>query len=416
LDIQTELQSTCPDYVVYVPQSDSGDTGNEHFLVFDGPDGALMAIWTQSTFEGMPDQHTAFARSDDEGLTWSPPRTIAGPDPQAGVGMASWAFPMVSRSGRIYVLFSRHIGINDYATHTTGLMGGIYSDDAGATWSPERTVPMPRSKWDNPDPSIPANWIVWQKPLRLSAGKYLAGFTRWISPTIRPASPVSSWIGHASVVEFMRFANLDDDPEIDAFRIDFFASDDDALQVGFPDHPEVSVVQEPSLVSLPDGRLFCAVRTSTGHPYYTLSTDEGRTWQAPEPMRQSDDGPLFLHPLSPCPIYQVDAGEYFFLLHNHDGHFEEWGPTDTSWHRRPICIARGLFDPDARQPIRFSEPRFLMDNGGLPLGHGSGRSDLAMYASVTIRNQIPVLWYPERKFFLLGKRLTREYLASLDGG
>jgi len=37
-----------------------------------------------------------------------------------------------------------------------------------------------------------------------------------------------------------------------------------------------------------------------------------------------------------------------------------------------------------------------------------------MYASVTVRNKIPVLWYPERKFFLLGKRLTREFLASLE--
>ena len=29
---------------------------------------------------------------------------------------------------------------------------------------------------------------------------------------------------------------------------------DDALRIGFPEHPELSVVQEPSLVALPDRR------------------------------------------------------------------------------------------------------------------------------------------------------------------
>lgn len=416
MDIPTELGRTRPDYVVYVPRGDGSDTGNEHFLVFDGPDGALMAVWTQSTFEGMPDQHIVFARSDDEGETWTAPRTLAGPDPGVGLHMASWGFPLVSRSGRIYVLYSRHIGVNDYARHTTGLMAGVYSDDAGRTWSSERTVPMPRSRWDHPDAAVPANWIVWQKPLRLSEGRYIAGFTRWVSPAVRAPRPIGSWIADASVVEFMRFENLDDDPEIDRLTVRFFARDDEALQVAFPGHPETSVVQEPSLVGLPDGRLFCALRTSTGHPYYTLSADGGRSWRAPEPMLRRDGGTALRQPLSPCPIYQVDEGEYFFLLHGHDGHFEQWGPTDTSWHRRPVCIARGLHRPGAHQPIWFSEPQVLMDNGGVPLGHGKGRADLAMYASVTVRANGPVLWYPERKYFLLGRRIRRDFLAGLTIG
>ena len=57
-DLAVELQRTKPDYVVYVPKSTDGstfDTGNEHFLVFDGPDGSMMAVWTQSTYEGIKD-------------------------------------------------------------------------------------------------------------------------------------------------------------------------------------------------------------------------------------------------------------------------------------------------------------------------------------------------------------------------
>ena len=68
VDLQQEIQRTRPDYVVYVPKSWDGstfDTGNEHFLVFDGPDNSLMAVWTQSSFEGAGDHRIMFSRSAD---------------------------------------------------------------------------------------------------------------------------------------------------------------------------------------------------------------------------------------------------------------------------------------------------------------------------------------------------------------
>ena len=43
-NLKRELQRTDPDYIVYVPKSLDGstfDTGNEHFLVFDGPKTSL---------------------------------------------------------------------------------------------------------------------------------------------------------------------------------------------------------------------------------------------------------------------------------------------------------------------------------------------------------------------------------------
>ena len=160
LDIPKEVERTHPDYRVYLPRSSDGsegDSGNEHFLVFDGPDGSLMVVWTQSTYEGRPDQHIVFSRSEDGGTTWSTPKTIAGggADPRTGRGMASWGFPLVSGSGRIYVLFNQHIGLNDIFSHTTGGMGGIYSDDSGRTWSGIETVPMAGSSWDIRTRDIP---------------------------------------------------------------------------------------------------------------------------------------------------------------------------------------------------------------------------------------------------------------------
>ncbi len=419
IDLKEELSRTNPDFVVFEPDCFEGagmNTGNEHFLVFLGPDGAHMAVWTQSTFEGQPNQRIVFSRENDDG-TWTPPAQVAGKppdaDPKSPAGMASWGFPLVSKSGRITVLYNRHIGVNDVFSHTTGLMCGKFSDDAGQSWSEEQTIPMPRTRWDNPDPAVPANWIVWQKPLRLSEGKHLAGFTRWVSPTRRPAAPISVWWAHASVVEFMRFENLDDDPDPADLEISTFATDGDALQAPLIGHLEHSVIQEPAVVPLPDGRLFCIMRTTQGCPYYAVSADAGRTWTTPEPLLQADNAPRLPHPCSPCPIYRLSDGRFVFFYHNHDGRFQQWGPTDTTWHRRPICVSVGEFRPGARQPVWFSEPRFMMDNAGVPLGYGNGRTDLALYASHTVHDGADVLWYPERKFFLLGRELGDGLLGGL---
>lgn len=412
------LKSTKPDHVVFVPKlgEDVSDTGNEHFLVFDGPDGSLMAVWTQSTSEGKPDQHIVFTRSDDEGATWAAPRVIAGPAKPGAEPIASWGFPLVSRKGRIYVLYSRHAGVVDTFFHTTGRLEGIWSDDHGKTWSAPRTVPVRRSSRDNPDPAVPANCITWQKPLRLTKdGKYLAGLTRWTSKAVAK-NPTPSWISHDSRVEFMRFDNLDDHPDADKLEIRWAAADDAALAVPFPGHPGVSACQEPAIVKLPDGRLFCVMRTAAGSPYWSVGTDDGLTWTAPRPLLRKDGGAPLPHPLSPCPIYDVGgneagSGRYALFIHNHDGHYQGYGPTDTTFHRRPIHLVAGTYRAGAHQPVEFGEPRFFMDHDGAPLGPpgSKGRMDLALYASLTVRKGRAVLWYPERKFFLLGRTIGEDW-------
>lgn len=92
-------------------------------------------------------------------------------------------------------------------------------------------------------------------------------------------------------------------------------------------------LQEPGLLELPDGTLFCHMRTVYGFQYQSVSTDGGRTWSAPEPAL------LFPSPDSPMRI--SDLGERVLAVFNpttHDlvgGALTPWG---SPW-RSPLVLA-----------------------------------------------------------------------------
>ena len=95
----------------------------------------------------------------------------------------------------------------------------------------------------------------------------------------------------------MRFENIDDDPEPKDIRIAYSAWGDEALRVPHYANPMLSVAQEPSLVRLPDERLFCVMRTMSGYIWYSLSNDDGLTWCNPRPLLRRDHGLPILEPL-----------------------------------------------------------------------------------------------------------------------
>jgi hypothetical protein len=108
---------------------------------------------------------------------------------------------------------------------------------------------------------------------------------------------------------------------------------------------------------------------------------------------------------------EAGSGRYVLFIHGHDGNYQGWGPTDSSYHRRPIQIVTGRFQAGADQPVWFDEPRFFFDHDGVALGKPKtrGRLDLALYASFTVQKGRAVLWYPDRKFFLLGRVIGPEW-------
>ena len=216
----------------------------------------------------------------------------------------------------------------------------------------------------------------------------------------------------------MRFENLDDGPAYENLKITWLPGDEAGLEVTHPTTGRSSS-SEPSVVLLPDGRLFTTMRTWTGEIWFSVSGDDGRTWRKPAIMQYQDDGEPVLHPLAPCPIYALQDGRYLLLFHHNNGHVgshnqreADWKTNHLNYLRHPAFIAVGEFRPRARQPIWFSAPRQILDTQGVIIGPKKS-AEIATYTSLTEWRGQRVLWYPDRKYYLLGKYLPDALLADM---
>lgn len=406
-----EIYRSHPDIIVYSPGSDN-DTDNEHFLVFQSPQSGLIALWTQSSCEGYGNNHIVLSRSQDS-KQWSAPVIVAGPETTDKDGrQASWQFPVVSKRGRIYLFYLQESDTYDLDRATSGHMGCKYSDDDGYSWSEPELITMPRNRFDHPDSSKPKNWIVWQIPIRDSKGNVLVGYTHWTSP-IHYGKPPAGWYSKDSRCRFFRIENIDDNPRPNEIKIDWFENDTRGLEVPFPGRDNVSVCQEPSLALLPDGRIFCTMRTFTGYIYYSISDDDGETWRSPEILREHDSGNPILQPIASCPVYPLQDGRFVLIHHNNDGHIGEYGPEDALHNRRPAFIRVGRFLKSAHQPIVFGPAYQILDTDDVCIGPKQ-TNEIATYPSLTEYRGERILWYPDRKYFLLGKILSDSDMDPYD--
>lgn len=388
--LQHQIRFTEPEYVMYIPKYKDYESDNVHLHVVDHPQfGGLIAFWTQSTEEGAGDNHTMMARSRDSGKTWSEAKFILGarPTPDKSDMQAHWAFPAVSRSGRIYLFYYRETGVVDFSRMITGVFACVYSDDFGDTWSESYDIPLRQTRFDRFGQN--QNNCCYQIPRRFADGKYLFGYTKMNKCVVD---------GHKtqdSRVYFVRFENLDDDPHPKDLKLANLPDDEDGITV--PHRDGLSFVEEPCIAQLPDGRLICTLRTRVGSAYYTVSDDLGHTWRKPEPLL-FDDGTPFVHPVSPCPIYHLGSGKYAVLYHG--------AVSDNIYYpRNPLDRVYGQFDAAAHQPVRFSAADRQLYMSLPEEGRKLGQWGLAMYGCHVKQDGRDILWYPDRKFFLLGKEL-----------
>ena len=396
-----EWKRSSPDYAVYLPQKFIGrDTDNVVLLVAPTINGNLLATWTQGTYEAADNSSQVVSRSEDGGETWSIPDEIDGPN-EAPYHCAFYGFPVVSNSGRIYIFYIKRQEHCDIDSNSHGVMGCRYSDDEGKTWAPRQEIQMNRRPWDHDDPKVPANWIGWVNAIRDSKGRWLWAYGRWNQFQ-------DNYKKDSAFLEFMRFDNIDEGPDPKNIKITWM-----------PDEPIEGIPKggmEPCPVLLPDGRLFMILRTGVGCVYYTISEDDGATWQPTEPMLYRDGGERVLNPTSPPPLFALKDGRFLQQTHNNDGSASS-GPQPNwsrpySFSRRSLFLSVGEYRSNARQPIWFSQPKLFADSDGVSAGV-QNRTETGTYDSLTEHNGKRILWYPDRKHFLLGKEVTDEWLADM---
>ena len=266
--------------------------------------------------------------------------------------MASWGYPLVSHKGRIYVLYSQHIGRVDNFPHHTGWLHGIYSDDNGATWSKAQNVPVARSINDNPDPTMPPNMLCWQKPLRLGktaispasrAGRASQCARTRPSRGSRPTCASNSCASRTSTISPNR--RLED-------QLVHVERQGAGSAVPRPSRSERLPGTDAGEVT--HGPLFCIIRTASGSPFWSVSSDTGK----PGPRRGDYFARMaarhcsirFRPARSTISRQHRRSGHYALFIHNHDGHYQAMArltPATTA-ARFALCIEPSKPGPISR--------------------------------------------------------------------
>ncbi len=412
--------------LAYVPQNFSGPGAcNQHFLVVKTPPGTFLGFWTQSTFENAGDQRVVVSRSTDRGRTWSPPQTIDGPEPgdAVGTGLASWGFPVLAPNllpngrHRVYYIYNKNLGYDDAREDTTGAVRCRFSDDDGFTWSDASfDFPIAPSAISHPDAAVPPNWIVYQNIFVTPENHVLAPFTRWASHTYDPAVKLGlNLLEHWSEVWFLRFENILSERDPNKLIVTTWPKAEHGIQVESPYRPGVSVAQEPTVQALDDGRLICVFRSLRGVNCYALSDDDGRSWSKASVLRYGPGGNPILNPVVPSPLYRLHDGRYLLLFYNNDGTANGGkSPADSKYNRYPVWLTVGRQIPGEKDhPLRFGPPKVFATSNGVMLPYTCG-TQVAVYPSLVDDGAERILFYPDRKHYLLGKYITDDWLRDCD--
>ena len=296
----------------------------------------LCVFTTSGEREGSKSQYIMATRSRDLGQTWSDPVPIE--DPQGPE--ASWAMPLLTRFGRVYVFYT--FNGDEIRTlpdgkgmraDTHGWYCYRFSDDEGQTWSERCRLPMRVTACDRGNDFGGKVQMFWGigKPITLNNTAYFA------------FSKLSRYFLIDSEGWFYRSPNVLDEPQLDKVVWELLPEGDHGLR-----HPDFgSVQEEQNLVPLDNGALYCVYRTTQGHIAESYSHDGARTWSEPRWMRYAD-GRLIKHPRA-CPrIWRAANGRYLLWFHNHGG--KDFADRNPAW------IAGGI---DHGGTILWSQPEIL---------------------------------------------------------
>jgi hypothetical protein len=386
---------------IYLPtRSTKNDRCNQQVVGIVTKAGSYLATWTMASEESKPDQRIAISRSTDKGRNWSAAQIIAGDSAKyPGAASYSWLF-QVPKTGRIYCFYLK----NDPIVITvrrdiTGWLKWQYSDDDGVTWHRVNAkFDMGRGEWTSDDSDVPTSFIGIYAPHTTSWGDVLFSFARY-GLKEKGDRKYGSWM---TEVYFMRLDNIltESDPEKLTFTI-------------LPDTPRGLRIKrsngmfwgnEPSWIELSDGRLLTAIRTRNDAVYYALSSDRGKTWTEPAPLRYRDGGDLVSNPNAPCPIVKLSDGRIVLMFYNAK-------QSNTFGPRNPVWISVATEELQSDQPIRLGRPvKFMEVSDNPPLG--ATYVQIASYSSFAEHDGRLLLFYNDCKHWVLFKHVPDSLLLD----
>ena len=359
-------------------------TGREPFANQQGqvvitPAGTWVCGWTRAR-EGAPDDQAAVvARSTDDGRTWGQPIVVEGPT-EASLTPSSLQLFAVPHTGRLYAFYWWHAWPNPPCD--PGSLYMRYSDDDGRSWSRPHPpasrryqLPMPRHAAVDEEDQPLHGWSSGL-PKIMPDGRVVFTFAK-----IRP-STVAPWLEARRRIE-----ERSSDPEeahasvwhTQAFLMvaENLLSQTDPLKIAFTVLPEGSagvcarlprgVVSGDELCveALANGDWLGTFRTPAGCLYFATSSDGGRTWGSPQPLRFCHGGPAIPHPNSSLALSRLADGRFVLLLHNNAGDANGGvGPWDHSRVCTPLWVAVGreLRHRTTGQRIVWGAPKVIVDN------------------------------------------------------
>ncbi len=328
-------------------------------------DGNWLCVMTTGPGpEGDCRQHVAATVSSDQGRTWSQLIDI---EPM-GPPEASWAMPLKTPSGRVYVFYTYNkdnvqklpgwASPGRHRVDTLGHLAYKYSDDHGRTWSRQRYyVPMRKMTIDYENGYGGEVMFFWGvgKPIIHGNIVYLG---------VAKVGDFNS-VGFMAESEgvFLKSNNILE--ELDPGKIHWETLPDGDMGLRSPKGP---IADENNVAALSDGSLYATYRTMEGRSGQAYSRDGGYTWEDRQYASYSPGGRWLKHPRAATFVRKCSHGRFILWFHNHGRRwYQDRNPAWIAggverdgyihWSQPEICLY------DDNPETRISYPDFIEEDG-----------------------------------------------------
>jgi sialidase-1 len=276
------------------------------------------------------------------------------------------------RDGRIMFAYTAYYSDGRGGDDDPANIVAVFSDDDGRTWGKERIVVVNEGKWNVMSVSL----------LRLQNGRiaifYLCKNSSFdCRPWVRFSDDEGeTWSEPVATMHRLGYFVLNNDRAVQLKSGRIILPLSHHYNVVMADNPEkVSIegrglfcvvmsddngatwqegserwqlpsgpgyLQEPGVVELADGRVWCFMRTNIGRQWQSFSSDQGETWSVPKPSRfQSPRAPMSVkrNPHTGALLAIWDDAALATKMWGEKKKLREGWLKDASWGRTPLVMA-----------------------------------------------------------------------------